>query len=93
MIVECLRCTETRPLYARGLCTACHSKSRRDNTLADYPRRDNTADDFLDDYRLLAESGCRRDQVAARLGVKRASLERRVQRLRARGVDVEMVPA
>jgi cytochrome c553 len=92
MTDTCARCTQDRTIYARGLCIPCHSKCRRDGTLADYPRQTSTPDAFLEDYTVLVASGLRRDGVAARLGIKRPSLERRVQRLRKAGRDVTMVP-
>ena len=92
MTDTCARCADDRTIYARGLCIACHSKCRRDGTLFDYPRQVSTPDAFLEDYAILVSSGLRRDQVAARLGIKRPSLERRVQRLRKSGRDVTMVP-
>lgn len=69
---------------ARGLCTGCRTHVARHGDLADYERITRSLDDTLTDYRVLRERGLDHAQAAARLDMKPASLQRQLERARAR---------
>ncbi|EKT83073.1 hypothetical protein Mbo4_044 [Rhodococcus phage Mbo4] len=77
----CARCGQMKHLRARGLCESCHTVLWRNGSLADYPRKSMTTDEFLADFWLLHEQGYTRAQVAERLGMPKKTLEKRLRRL------------
>jgi predicted Abi (CAAX) family protease len=69
---------------SRGLCSGCRSHVDRYGDLADYQRTTRSLDDTVTDYQILRDRGLDHDQVAHQLGVKPASLQRQLERARAR---------
>ena len=70
---------------SRGLCGGCRSHVDRYGDLADYQRRTRSIEDTLAEYQVLHDfGGLDHDQVAYRLGVKPASLQRQLDRAHAR---------
>lgn len=68
----------------RGCCGTCYAGATKDGTLADYPRVNRSAEDFLEDWAWLRdEEGATREEAAARLGYSSLeSFERVLLRLR-----------
>lgn len=59
----------------RGLCRRCHQARTRNGTLIDVPFRTRRRDEVLGEYIVLKREGLNRDQIAARLGMKKTTLE------------------
>lgn len=68
----------------RGLCTNCHRYLARRDELADYARTTRSLDDTIADFHVLLGRGLDYSQIATQLGMKPASLQRQLERARAR---------
>lgn len=86
MKITCKRCGQERVHKARGICGYCHEVSSADGTLADYPRLTMTMDEFLADFTTLKARGLTHREIGARIGLKRASVARQVNRARRAGL-------
>ena len=75
----------------RGLCTTCGYALARTGGLEDYPRVNRTLADTVEDHKILSERGLSRDEIAAELGMKPASLRRALERSRARSRAAERI--
>lgn len=69
---------------ARGLCAGCYSWATYHGKLAEFPKLQRTAASVVEEREFLAAQGLRDDEIAQRLGMKRASMERALYRHRAR---------
>lgn len=87
--MTCPECGQA-PIHARQRCHACYCRHYRDGTHIDLPRGNRHRDDTLHDYRLLAREGHTTEQIAARLGVKPASLTRTLRRARRAATGTEI---
>jgi len=70
---------------SRGLCTGCRDHVARHGDLADYQRLTRSLDDTVTDYQVLRQRGLDHQEIAENFGVKPASLQRALERARARG--------
>ena len=92
--MTCLSC-QKKPAKARGLCNNCYQHAWENHWRTGgfgFTRKVPYThwSDYADDYELLRESGESFEQIAKRLGLKRAALSKALQRHRtdprARGV-------
>lgn len=84
---HCLSCHQPRPHKARGLCSACDRRHRRDGTITHYPtRRLIGPRHLLEDYWHLRDHGLNDHAIAHRLNLTPAALTRRLQRYRRAGL-------
>lgn len=65
---------------SRGRCRPCLYRHQRAGTHLDLPTLVRPRRDLIDDYLLLRGEGHTRRQIAARLGIRRNSLDRAIQR-------------
>ena len=77
----CVRCGQVRPICARELCDRCYDVARYRGELIDFPRQRLTRDEFIEEFELFRERGYTRAQIAERLGMKRNTLDKRLERL------------
>lgn len=94
-IAVCARCARllrhrclgrSDSLKGRGLCSRCYRRCELDGTLVDYPRRNRSRDELLEDWVILChQEGHSLRDIAGRLRMKPTSLERAIQRARAAG--------
>lgn len=77
----CLDCGLHKPgVYARGLCRACHSRSARRGTLADFPSLLRSRAEVIEEYVHLKRDGFSRAQIAERLEMSKDALEMHLRR-------------
>ncbi len=75
--------------HGRGLCGTCRTHAARHGELADYQRSTRPIADTLAEHAVLRTfGGLEHDQVAARLGIKPASLQRQLDRARTRNTRI-----
>jgi hypothetical protein len=64
----------------QGRCANCYQKQRRDGSLDIHRRRLHPCAEVAEEFTFLRSQGLPPDAIAARLGMKRESLERALQR-------------
>ena len=79
-IVTCARCHRNRHNHGRGLCDSCYIHEIRYGNLTNYTRHTIPLADLLEDWELLSRNGYTRAQAAERLGIKKARLEKAIER-------------
>lgn len=79
-------CHPLRPNVGRGLCGGCYEHHRRVGTIDQYPRAKRLTADFAEDYAHLRAQGLGRERIAARLGMRRNSVDRAYLRAVRAGV-------
>lgn len=80
------RCHPAREVYGRTLCRGCYDHHRGAGTLDNYPRAKRALTDFAADYDLLRTEGYTRTQIAARLGMRRNTVDAAYRRALAAGL-------
>lgn len=68
----------------RGLCVRCYSREHKAGRLHQYPLKNRAAADVAEDVEFLRGQGFTRRQMAERLGMTLAAMDRALLRHRAR---------
>lgn len=81
----CLRCETTEGnRRIRGLCGRCYNLVRGTDEMFDYPRETVPSDMVWDEWCLLRSQGFTKREVAQKLGMTYAALDRALCRIRTR---------
>lgn len=71
--VTCVDCQKDTHRLARGLCSACYYVHKRAGTINKFPTVQRSV--LVEEYEHLSQWGMSMEEIAARLGVKEASLK------------------
>jgi DNA-binding transcriptional ArsR family regulator len=74
--------------HARGLCSRCYSTAIREDALADYDPKRLTTEDVVRELPFMDRrgEGLTREQMAARLGISRKTLQHHLRRAKQEGL-------
>lgn len=83
---RCACCKHIRRIQSRDICNNCWARHKAAGTLDEHPRRTRTGADFAEDYAMLRARNLTRRDIADRLDMTPAAVQKAYSRAVKRGV-------